>query len=396
MKRTILTLVAVLVLMSLFSATALAQEDGDSKVVFCGELSQADCDQLTESRTALWDLTSGETAETVSVYLQGFEQISPDMPVASVTTRSMFVADPATIDRMLELQQIDPDELAGDPDVLLEASLLPLSIDAASSTTVVFSPQVNAMLSQLFGRPIPPELVHEMRLVDGVAYINLANLAQISPRIASIGDWIGIDLMAFMPRLTETSIADGTYDIENLGDALKPPGEGVMAQPYLVMVKPGTEPIYNTFLEILPLRDASIDGEPTAVYRMRMDVPAYVRSPAFAARISTATDTIDEALANELQPSDQNIAGTILQEVSSVLVRNSDAVVTQAIGYEDAYLLAMDMQLALGIADRSVTVDIKSGNSNMDSIDSIPVPANAFVVPIRLIMGLIETFGNSR
>jgi hypothetical protein len=56
----------------------------------------------------------------------------------------------------------------------------------------------------------------------------------------------------------------------------------------------------------------------------------------------------------------------------------------------------MDMQLALGIADRSVTVDIKSGNSNMDSIDSIPVPANAFVVPIRLIMGLIETFGNSR
>jgi hypothetical protein len=70
--------------------------------------------------------------------------------------------------------------------------------------------------------------------------------------------------------------------------------------------------------------------------------------------------------------------------------------VTQAIGYEDAYLLAMDMQLALAIADRSVTVDIQSGNSNMDNISSIPVPADSFVVPIRLIMGLIDTFGNSR
>jgi len=162
------------------------------------------------------------------------------------------------------------------------------------------------------------------------------------------------------------------------------------------MVKPGSEAIYNPFLEILPLRDVSIDDQPSAVYRMRMDVPAYVRSPAFAARFSSTTDAIDQALSNELQTSEQNIAGTVLQGVGSVLVRNSDAMVTQAIGYEDAYLLAMDMQLALAIADRSVTVDIQSGNSNMDNISSIPVPADSFVVPIRLIMGLIDTFGNSR
>lgn len=396
MRRLVLLLTTVLALLLLSTTAALAQDKDDTKVVFCGTLAEADCALLNQAQTALWSATSGETASTVSVILSGLPRISDDEPALTVANRSAFVADPETIDQMLSLQDADLEALAEDPEALQDAMLLSLSIDAASATNVLLSPDLRGRLSDLIGRDVPSEFVYETRLIDGVAYINVSPFAEFIPQIDSLGDWIGIDLMAFMPMIMESRIAEGDLELDELEESLQTPGQALLAQPYLVMIQPEREALFNEFLEILPLRDASIDGQVAAVYRMKMDVPGYTRSPIFLERMPGLGQTISEDMSADMQPEEagRNITGTIVQGIGFIVLRNADAMVIQGIGYEDAHLYAMEMNMGLELAGKGVDVIIQSRNANVNRIESVPVPENAFVPPIRLILGLIETFGS--
>jgi hypothetical protein len=214
----------------------------------------------------------------------------------------------------------------------------------------------------------------------------VADFADLIPQADRLGDWVGVDLMAFMPQIMESDIADGDVDFDEVAESLLTPGQVMMAQPYLVMIEPGQEEMFNGFLEILPLRDAVIDGQTAAVYRLKMDVAGYVSSPAFQEQFLTDMEVMPQ------ENGGFDIAGTIVRMVSSVLASDADAMVLQGIGYEDAYLYAQDMQMGWGLAGKRIEVSIQSGNANMNNIEAIPVPEDAFVPPIRLIMGLIETF----
>ena len=384
MRRTLLLFTIVLALLLLTTMAALAQEA--EEVVFCGDLSEADCALLNAAQTAQWGLTSGETAKAVSVYTSGFPRLASEGPALTFNNRSMFVADGATIDKMLSLQEEDLEQMVEDPQLLAEAMLLPFAIDSASTSTVALAPEVLALLSQALGRELPAELTYETRLIDGVVYVNLADLAVLIPQADSLGEWIGIDLMAFMPQIVENNIAEGEVDLDDVAKGILTPGQAMLVQPYLVMIEPGQEQMFGEFLEILPLRDVAIDGEIAAVYRMKMDVPGYVASPAFQARFGSGEAGIPE------YSSGVDFTGILMRIVSSVLASNAEAMVIQGIGYDDAYVHAQDMQMGWGLAGRNINVQIQSGNANLNNIEAIPVPANAFVPPIRLIMGLIETF----
>ena len=384
MRRIFVLFTAVLALMLLSTTVALAQDAEEAEIVYCGDLSEADCALLNASQAALWGLTSGESARVVSVYVGGFPQLASEEPTLAFSNRSMFVTDAATIDQMLALQDVDLEELAEDPDALVEVMLLPLTIDSASTTTVALSPELAAFLSEAIGSDLPGEFTYQTRLIDGVVYINLADFTGLIPQADSLGEWLGIDLMAFMPQVTEKSVAEGEVDFGDVADGLLTPGQAMMIQPYVVMIEPGQEEVFSDFLEILPLRDAVIDGQVTAVYRMKMDVPGYVSSPAFTERFAGG--------ASRQEGEGFDIAGTIMQIASSILASNAEAMVLQGLGYEDAYLYAEDMQMGWALAGKSIDVQVQSGNANMNSIEAIPVPSDAFVPPIRLIMGLIETF----
>ena len=402
MRRVPLVLAMVLAIMLLTTAAALAQDaeqtEATEKVVFCGQLSEADCALLNESQSALWNLTSGETARTVTVNIGGFPRLPADQPSLTISNRSMFVADPATIDEMLALQAAGPDALVDDPAAMQAALLLPLTIDSASTTTIVPTDELRALLSETLRRDLPAEFVYENRLIDGVLYINVSHFRQFFRDADSLGEWIGIDLMAIMPRVMETRVAEGDFDLDEVEESLMTPGQTMMAQPYLVMVEPGKEPMFNEFLEILPLRDAAIDDQIVAVYRMTMDVPAYTRSEAIVERFPGIAQSINNSVSQNVRSAatDRNIGGAIVQAVGSAALSNSNAMVLQGIGYDDAYLYAMEMEIGTQISGRSVDVYVQSGNANMNGIEAVPVPANAFIPPIRLILGLIETFSSSQ
>ena len=398
MRRFTGLLVIVLVLILLTTSIALAQDTEESKVVFCGDLSEADCKLLNEAESALWDATSGETAKSGTVYISGFPKLESADATVLFSNRSMFVAEQSTIDRMLALQEIDFEELAADQNTLVEALVLPLSIDTASSTQVTLSPELTALLSDTLKRDVPSEFIYETRQVGGIMYINLARFNDLVPESSMLGDWIGIDLMAFTPKITSDRLSKKDIDLaeieKDVSEALIPPGKSTLAQPYLVKVEPGQEAMLNEFLEILPLRDASIDGQIAAVYRTKMDVPAYAGSSAFTKNLPGLTQTTEDALPEKTQErtAERDIAGTIMQGIGSAILSDSNATVVQGIGYDDAFLYGMEMHLSMEIAGKSLDISLQAANANINAVESVPVPEAAFVLPIRLIMGLIDTF----
>ncbi len=398
MRRFAGLLVIVLVLILLTTSIALAQDTEESKVVFCGDLSEADCKLLNEAESALWDATSGETAKSGTVYISGFPKLESADATVEFSNRSMFVAEQSTIDRMLTLQEIDFEELAEDQNTLVEALVLPLSIDTASSTQVTLSPELTELLSETLKRDVPSEFIYETRQVGGIMYINLARFNDLVPEASMLGDWIGIDLMAFTPKITSDRLSKEDIDLaeieKDVSEALIPPGKSTLAQPYLVKVEPGQEEMFNEFLEILPLRDASIDGQIAAVYRTKMDVPAYAGSSVFTKVLPGLKPTIEDALPEKTQErtAERDIAGNIIQGIGSAILSDSNATVVQGIGYDDAFLYGMEMHMSMEIAGKSLDINLQAANANINAVESVPVPEDAFVLPIRLIMGLIDTF----
>lgn len=391
-------LVIALLLMLISTSFAYAQSDDDSKMVFCGELSAADCELLTESESALWTATSGESATYTALFVDQLDEPDSAQATVAVANRTMFVTEQAILDRMEALAETDIEEITADKEVLVEALMLPLSVDNASATVVELSPDLTARISQALRLDIPSEQTFETRLIDGILYVNMTSFSQFIPAAGNFGEWIGIDLMAFMPQVMENRLNDPELDLEEIAEevavALTPPGKVILAQPYLVKVEPGDEEMFNDFLEILPLRNAELDGQAIAVYRMKMDVPAYAGSPAFADNFPGFRSAIERVVPNEMA-SDRDVAGTVINSVGRIVLRDSDAVAVQGIGFEDAYLYGMEMDMGMSLFGRRFDVQIQSANANINSLEEVPVPANAFVPPIRLILGLIETFSGN-
>jgi hypothetical protein len=368
-------------LLCLMYTTALAQS-GEATVPFCGELAANECAALDTTKERMAELTSGTSENQLKVYLTGGSLGDREVSLQLSTTRS-FVMEPETLSRLQALKTITPESLqaAAAADLLL----LPFSIDMDQTTTVAFSPELLALLGERLGAEIPATLAFHTRIVDHVLYLRLADYAVFGTQPAWVPEWVGIQLTAMLSGTIASEVADPDFNVVEAQAELVAPGM-TMAPTVVYDIPAEQVAAYADFMYLTSLGSTEIEGVPVNTYRLTWDIPRYLGGALFAQQTGLSTE-------GDLGP-----ASLVLGLLGSVLFHGFEAEVLQVVGVEDAYLYQVvthvEWQIAipggLSLAE-SPTIGFMSSTINRDlnRLESIPVPEDAVVPPINL---LIQTF----
>jgi hypothetical protein len=189
----------------LFSGSVFAQET--EIPVVCGDLSEEDCAILTQAQQ------NALTLESASFNLQADFTISniPDTPFESLTFNlagdGAYALEPGAMSGFMEFQS--------NPAALFEnmEQLGPLyeeffnSFAGELNLTLTLPTEVTDLLSQQLGSEFPQTLSVDLRLVEGIGYINLDQIATALPQAGLPEGWYGLELARLFGMLMEQSAA---------------------------------------------------------------------------------------------------------------------------------------------------------------------------------------------
>ena len=385
MKKLWSAVAGALLLVCLSVGVAAAQSEEPGKVPFCGELSAGECAALQASADAMAGLTSGSTVNEIEISFTGGPPNHSGFSLR-FTTDSTFVTEPETLARLEELKAMTPEELAADSAAITETLLLPLSIDRAQAATLSFSPELEAALSSRLRRDIPAQITFSVRIIDNVLYVRLADLAAFGLDPQRWPEWIGIDLMAFMPRSIAQTTSDPDFNAADAQAALTPPG-ALLANHVVYSIPPEQTAWYADFMQLVSLGTGTVDGQPVNRIYLSYDMPRYLGGPLFAQRRG--------ALDRSGHPSAASLA---LGTAGNIVLDGLRATTLQTVGTGTPYLYDVNTEVkwAFGIpggqllADRpTLRIRATTTNRDLNAVESIPVPDEALVVPINFIMQMI-------
>ncbi|MBP6440705.1 MAG: hypothetical protein KA259_03785, partial [Caldilineaceae bacterium] len=206
MRKFIYSLLCALLLTSSLVAPALAQDSPLTPPVLCGELDEADCSILESSSAAMQEVTSYAFDTEYNVFVTGL----PDMDVETVDitfgANGMLQIDP---DALAAMKAISEASMSGDADAMMaamegmSAAVIDLYAGIGFDGVVSFSmpEELAALLSEDSEVPMPAELSLAFRIVDGMFYMQIADLKAMAPELEEIdADWIGFDLVGLMEQ----------------------------------------------------------------------------------------------------------------------------------------------------------------------------------------------------
>jgi hypothetical protein len=383
MKKLSIAWLLAWMLLCLCSATALAQSD-EATVPYCGELAAEECAALEAMTERMAGLTSGTSENQVKVYFAGGPLHDREVSLELSTVNS-FVAESETLARLQALKAMTSEALHADPAAAADLLLLPLAIDIDQTMTVAFSPELLALLSERLGADIPATLAFHTQIVDNVLYIRLADYAVFGTQPSWVPEWIGIQLTSMISSTLPNVVADPEFDVQEAQADLVAPGMA-MAPTVVYDIPAEQVTAYADFMYLSSLGITEIEGVPVNTYRLTWDIPRYIGGPLFAQQVGLTSGEMPGP------------ASLVLGMLASVMFHGLQAEVLQVVGVEDAYLYQVvtrvEWQMAIaGGPDlaESPTIGFVSSTTNraLNRVASIPVPEDAVVPPINL---LIQTF----
>ena len=405
-RTSVLFLATVLLLLS--TGVVLAQDA--LPTVFCGDLDAEDCELLQASAESMADLTSGTTTTEFDIEVNGL----PGLPISeadiALYVESAFVMDPDLADYLEQYAEMDPDELMSNPDLAMELSTAVLQgMDTSQFIQVEMSPNLAEILSAELEQPVPDELILNLRLIDGILYIDLASLAEVIPQLGFLGGWMGVDLVALTQLIQDEQMGED-FDMDAMQGALIVPGLAMGGSSMQMLGMEEQVNMLEDFIQVQRLQDAVVDDEPVAIFSMTVNFGDLISSPEFLEMVISqmqATGAMDQM---DMTAGEMEELGMVLGFVAPMLFQDLDFEVNQAIGLDEPYLydseLVFDWDLGefMAMAESMSGDDLglsESGEINMymggersnrdfDGVTSIPVPEGALVLPINMLMQLVE------
>ena len=312
------------------AAPVFAQDDTTTPPTFCGDLDEADCSILETSTEAMQNVSSYALDAQYTFAMSGF----PDMPADEIgmafTMDGSWAMDEAARSAASAMNALARGEPPADPEVAAEEmrqSILDLyqGLAVDLSFTVTTSDELADAITAESDVPFPPELSFGVRMVDGMAYINLADLRPLIPELDSLtSDWIGIDMVGML----EMSMAQGDLETPSMPGATDSAVAGAV---YLQMVK-----LLEQFVTIERLDDVQLADQEGAVFVYSFDLVEFFRSDEFSA---FATQIAESGALGEEAPSPQEIEEglAMLALFSPVAFRDLVVESQVTIGLEDYY-----------------------------------------------------------
>jgi hypothetical protein len=386
MKKLWLASLCALLLVCLSAGVAQAQSEEVETVPFCSELSEAECAALEATSEVMAGITSGTTEHQMEVYFTG-NALRENRLSLRISSERTFVVRPETLTRLFELQSMTPEALMASPAAVTEAMLLPLSIDSDQTSTVAFSPELVAMLSERFGTDLPASFSYHTRTVNNVMYIRPADFTVFGAQPEWMPEWLGVRMMGFLSDTIASAVESPEFNVTDAQDALVAPG-AALSTGVVYHIPPEQMAAYADFMHLTSVGTRALDGQQVNVYSLTWDIPRYVGGPLFAEQTGLLAATGHPSPASRL-----------LGSLSAVLLDGLYAETTQAVGVEDSYLYAVETQVewALGLpgggllAERPVIGYSSSTiNRDLNTVTAVPAPAGAMVLPLDQLLNVIK------
>ncbi|MEP7291769.1 MAG: hypothetical protein ABI835_08290 [Chloroflexota bacterium] len=381
-----------LVLMLGISGAAFAQT---TMPIPCGDLSDADCEILTNAQAASATLDS-------ALFDMSFNLNVSDMPdmtepfALSMTGSGSFAGLGALHDMASSMTtgMTDMAALEGHLGELVSGVLS--GFDGDINLTIDLPEEV---LNQSGGN-VPDTLTIQARMVDGFAYLNTDTLTSLT-RGMNLSGWYGIDLASLVSGAME-KMPTGMFDSSRMM-------QGQAMQDYMAAV---ADPEFvNSFVSVERTDDGSGD---TAVFEFSFDFAALMSSQAFQ-DLMNAQMEMQAGMSGGSAMTEKQMGEAMA--MASQMLKSVSMTMTEEIGLEDGFvhgisgtmnidtsrMMAM-MGEMMGSSPSSSSTEAAPGDSssmqaaptlsidfavNFSSFNSAPeitAPEDAIIIPYRAIL----------
>ena len=305
-------LIVVLLLALLVPLNGVLAQEGE---VFCGDLSAEDCTLLEESQAAMMTLESlgfnfdANMEMSASGGDMGMEGIA--LNLAGEGALAMDIA------ALADLQAMQPDDMANMGEMM---SQLLNSVNAEMVLQL-------GLPEDMVG-PKMSELSLDMRMVDGVFYVEISKLMQ-----APEETWMGLDMGALYGVMFSEMMGE-----MDMGEMMGSDIFSLSSDPEFI----------NEFMTISRLDDAEVMGQTVAVFEMTLDYGALMSDEAFREAMTNYMNSIMamQGMDEEMPPGfDMDLV------MDMMMARFVDATLsyTQWLGLDDHYVHHGEMDMAFNM-----------------------------------------------
>jgi hypothetical protein len=407
MRTKLYVLLTVLALTLGTVTPAFAQDTAtDLPPVFCGDLSEEDCTILQDSRAATQNVAQNTSQMTLDVTVNGIPGLPAESLNATLTGNIMSVADPAAMAAIQQINGLTQEEtmqmLADDPQPMFD---MLSGWDFDLSAGVTMSPELADLVSLQTGLDFPDTVAMQAKMVDGVFYWDLSEVAAFVPTVAS--GWVGFPVAEMMTELEN----QGAFDqaLENMDDPGMAASAGVMVGSVgsAQFIQQNAE-MFEKYLTIERGEDIELAGQTGATFMTNFDAAAFLSGPEFQQWvIDWANAGAFEGTGLTAADVEQNVQ--MLGMMGPMLFTGITATATETIGLDDLYQydyeseLSWDMsglvqmaqstgQLPAELAPTSDNVGfsintiISNGDMSEEATETIDAPENPAMISVEDVL----------
>jgi hypothetical protein len=361
----------IVVALMLVSNAAFAQ---DAPPVFCGDLSEADCAILTQSQAAMMSLTSAAFDFQADLTLTNV----PDMPgpmAFALVGNGAYSVDSGLVAMATDMTAMqDPAAMMGAVVDILRGFDFDLSLTLTLPSELV----------EAAGSEVPESITLQLRLANGLGYINFDTLAPLMGEdAASMGmaGWMGLDIASLIEALIEQN-----------------------PELFAEMDMTGFDPsMYSQFSNLeLVGQYVSIartdDGSGgTATFESTVDFGQMLTSPEFQALMQQQMEMQGQTLSEEemqqaMAMSAAMLSNSVFTASSTIDVATGYVTSTSVNGSFDfgAMLAEMPEEAAAEMELPTITFNMLLNSSQFNAVPEITEPEGATVFPYEQLLMMMS------
>lgn len=406
MRSKLISLLLVMALLLASFSTAFAQAEP-----FCGDLSADDCELLTVAMQNMLGVTSYQASAEYRGVLAGLPGLGIDEAAVTVTVDGSFSYGEEAVAAAAALAGVQTQEdlaavMAESPEVLVDF-YNGWSFDMV--IVVDISEELAEALSADIGVPVPDLFSVPVKLVDGVLYVNLTDVAPLLEGGESLAGWLGFEFGPVLEAAAEQGMFEAAatqmeMDPSMLADS--PENAALAAVLFAVQSSLSDPTAFEQYMAVSRAEDDVINDMDVAVFVTKMDIPALISSPEF---IDLIKGLAESGALGEEAPSAAEIeqALTMLSFMGPMLFQGLVSESTTAVSLEEPnYIVAQttlfswDLSGLLQMAAMTGALpaeEMPSGasliefstsvvNSAFNEPQTINAPADATIIPAESMM----------
>jgi hypothetical protein len=382
-KKAILMISFLLVLVLALGGVAAAQ--GPAPFQFCGDLSEADCAIITAAQAASASLESATTSFNVDMNVTNVPDMEFESLAININGTGSFHIEPELMAQLQAAQQ-DPARFVNPSESIALLGSLVTGFAGDLTLTISIPPEVAMMMGGSEDETIPESITLGLRMVDGVGYVNLADLAAFIPADeAPPSDWMGMELQPLIAMLSGfMEMGQENMDPAAMEDMIS----GFMDPAFM-----------NEFVGIERLGDTQVMGQNAAVFRTTINYAAFFESGMFQEMMRTQMAAMAEASGEELTEEDMAEMDEAFGMVG-MMYENIDLAIIQTIGLDDSYIHVTEVNMNWDLSSLMAmtgeesegpapvfTLNMLVQNGDFNAAPPISAPEDATIVPFSEMMG---------